>query len=164
MELVTPGIGLIIWQTIVFLAVFGILAAFVWRPITDALRTRESFIQDSLDAAENAKKKIEELKQDNEYLLEEARLERDKMIKDATEIANKIKEDAKDETSKITAKMIEDAKSVINTEKNAALADVKNLVAELSLDIAEKVLKGSLADKKAQETLVKDLVKDIKVN
>ncbi|MEP3389283.1 MAG: F0F1 ATP synthase subunit B, partial [Reichenbachiella sp.] len=137
MELVTPGIGLIIWQTIVFLAVFGILAAFVWRPITDALRTRESFIQDSLDAAENAKKKIEELKQDNEYLLEEARLERDKMIKDATEIANKIKEDAKDETSKITAKMIEDAKSVINTEKNAALADVKNLVAELSLDIAE---------------------------
>ncbi|MDW3208806.1 MAG: F0F1 ATP synthase subunit B [Reichenbachiella sp.] len=164
MELVTPGIGLIIWQTIVFLAVFGILAAFVWRPITDALRTRESFIQDSLDAAENAKKKIEELKQDNEYLLEEARLERDKMIKDATEIANKIKEDAKDETSKITAKMIEDAKSVINTEKNAALADVKNLVAELSLDIAEKLLKGSLADKKAQETLVKDLVKDIKVN
>lgn len=164
MDLVTPGLGLIIWQIVVFLAVFGILAAFVWRPITDALRTRESFIQDSLDAAENAKKKIEELKQDNEYLLEEARLERDKMIKDATEIANKIKEDAKDETSKITAKMIEDAKSVINTEKNAALADVKNLVAELSLDIAEKVLKGSLADKKAQETLVKDLVKDIKVN
>lgn len=164
MELVTPGLGLIIWQLVVFLAVFGILAAFVWRPITDALRTRESFIQDSLDAAENAKKKIEELKQDNEYLLEEARIERDKMIKDATEIANKIKEDAKDETSKITAKMIEDAKSVINTEKNAALADVKNLVAELSLDIAEKVLKGSLADKKAQETLVKNLVKDIKVN
>lgn len=164
MELVTPGIGLIIWQTIIFLAVFGILAAFVWRPITDALRTRESFIQDSLDAAENAKKKIEELKQDNEYLLEEARIERDKMIKDATEIANKIKDDAKEETSKITAKMIDDAKSVINTEKNAALADVKNLVAELSLDIAEKVLKNSLSDKKAQETLVKDLIKDIKVN
>ncbi|MEP2026735.1 MAG: F0F1 ATP synthase subunit B [Reichenbachiella sp.] len=164
MELVTPGIGLIIWQTVIFLAVFGILAAFVWRPITDALRTRESFIQDSLDAAENAKKKIEELKQDNEYLLEEARIERDNMIKDATQIASQIKEDAKEDTSKITAKMIEDAKAVINTEKNAALADVKNLVAELSLDIAEKVLKNSLADKKAQETLVKDLVKDIKVN
>lgn len=164
MELVTPQIGLIIWQTIVFLIVFGILALFVWRPISDALRTRESFIQDSLDAAENAKKEMAQLKDDNEYLLQEARRERDQIINDATAAANKIKDEAKEETSKITAKMIEDARGQINNEKNAALAEVKDLVANLSIDIAEKVLRKSLEDKKAQQALVKDLVKEIKVN
>ncbi len=164
MELVTPDIGLIIWQTVVFLIVFGILAIFVWRPITDALKDRNHFIQDSLDAAENSKKEIEQLKQDNEYLLQEARIERDKMLADATKIANQIKEDARTETSKITDKMLEDAKLAINSEKKAALSDVKNMVASLSIDIAEKVLRKTLDDKKAQESLVKDLIKDIKVN
>ncbi|MGL1888251.1 MAG: F0F1 ATP synthase subunit B [Reichenbachiella sp.] len=163
MELVTPGIGLIFWQTITFLIVLGLLAAFVWRPITDALRAREGFIADSLNAAEGAKKDMEKLKADNEYLLEEARIERDKIIKVASEAANQIKDAAREETAKITAKMTEDARVSIQSEKNAALAEVKNLVASLSIDIAEKVLKKTLEDKKAQEELVKDLIKDIKV-
>ncbi|MFY0626534.1 MAG: F0F1 ATP synthase subunit B [Reichenbachiella sp.] len=164
MELITPDIGLFIWQCIVVTIVFTILAVFVWRPISDALRTRESFIQDSLEAAENAKKEIGQLKADNEYLLQEAKLERDKMLKEATQVANQIKEDAKEETSKITAKMVEDAKSVIQSERNNALKDVKQLVASLSIDVAEKVLRQKLGDKKAQNALVKDFVKDIKVN
>lgn len=164
MALVTPDIGLIIWQLIIFLIVLIILRAFVWRPISDALRTRESFIQDSLDAAENAKKEISQLKADNEYLLKEARIERDKILKDATQAANQIKEDAKEETSKITSKMVEDAKSVIQAEKNAALKDVKQLVASLSIEVAEKVLRKQLGDKKSQDALVKDFIKDIKVN
>ncbi|MBU2914785.1 MULTISPECIES: F0F1 ATP synthase subunit B [Reichenbachiella] len=164
MELVTPGIGLIFWQTITFLIVLGLLAAFVWRPITDALRAREGFIADSLDAAENAKKDIAKLKEDNEYLLKEARIERDKILAQANEAAKQIKEAAKEETAKITAKMTADAKAVIVSEKNAALTEVKDLVATLSLDIAEKVLRKSLEDKKAQESLVKELIKDIKVS
>lgn len=164
MELVTPGIGLIFWQTVTFLIVLGVLAAFVWRPITDALRAREGFIADSLNAAENAKKDIEKLKSDNEYLLQEARIERDKILKDATAAANQIKEAAKEETAKITAKMTEDARATITAEKNAAMSEVKNLVSSLSLDIAEKILKKNLEDKKAQESLVQDLIKDIKVS
>ena len=164
MELVTPGIGLIFWQTVTFLIVLGILAAFVWRPIMDALRAREGFIEDSLHAAENAKKDIEKLKSDNEYLMHEARMERDKMLKEAAVLANKIKDDAKEETSKITAKMIEDAKAVIQTEKSAALNEVKSLVATLSLDVAEKLLRKKLEEKKAQEELVEEFIKDIKVN
>lgn len=164
MELVTPNIGLIIWQTVVFLIVFGILATFVWRPIVDALRAREGFISDSLEAAENSKKEMAQLKEDNEYLLQEARIERDNMLADATKVANQIKEDARTETAKISDKMIADAKAAIGTEKKAALADVKNMVASLSLDIAEKVLRKNLEDKKAQEGLVQDLIKDIKVN
>ncbi|WP_109833016.1 F0F1 ATP synthase subunit B [Reichenbachiella versicolor] len=164
MDLVTPGVGLIFWQTVTFLIVLGLLAAFVWKPIMEALRAREGFIEDSLSAAENAKKDIEKLKNDNEYLMQEARLERDKMLKEAAELANKIKEDAKDETSKITAKMIEDAKAVIQAEKSSALNEVKGLVADLSLDVAEKVLRKKLEEKKAQEDLVEEFIKDIKVN
>ncbi len=164
MELVTPGIGLIIWQSIVFLIVFAILALKVWKPITEALKARNGFINDSLQAAEAAKEEMKQLKADNEYLLKEARIERDNMLKEATKKANEIKEAAKEETAKISAKMIEEAKTVIETEKKAALADVQNLVATLSLDIAEKVLRNKLEDKSTQEALVKDLVKDIKVN
>ena len=164
MELVTPDIGLIIWQTVVFRIVFAILAIKVWRPITDALKSRDGFIRDSLQAAEAAKEEMKQLQADNEYLLREARIEKDNIIKEATKAANEIKDAAKAETSKISEKMIEDARAVIETEKKAALADVKNLVAELSIDIAEKVLRNSLKDKKAQESLVKDLIKDIKVN
>jgi F-type H+-transporting ATPase subunit b len=107
---------------------------------------------------------MKQLTAENEYLLKEARIERDHMLKDAAKIAAEIKEAAKEETSKISTKMIEDAKAVIEIEKKAALTDVKNLVAALSIDIAEKVLRKSLEDKKSQEALVKDLIKDIKVN
>ena len=164
MDLVTPDIGLIFWQTVVFLIVFAILALKVWKPITEALKSRDGFIRDSLQAAEAAKEEMKQMQADNEYLLKEARIERDNMLKDATKIANEIKDSAKEETAKISAKMIEDARGVIETEKKAALADVKSLVASLSLDIAEKVLRKNLEDKKSQESLVKDLVKDIKVN
>ncbi|MEM8895388.1 MAG: F0F1 ATP synthase subunit B [Bacteroidota bacterium] len=164
MELVTPGIGLIFWQTVVFLVVFVILAMFVWKPITEALRAREGFINDSLKAAELAKEEMNQLKADNEYLLQEARFEREKILKEANNVANQIKEDAKAETAKITEKMIEDAKKSIESEKQNALKDVKNLVAELSLDIAEKVIRQDLSKDSAQKKLIQEFAKDIKVN
>ena len=164
MELLTPGVGLIFWQTVIFLILFGILAGFVWKPVSDALRKRDEFINDSLNAAEQAKKDIELLKEDNEELLKEARAERDTLIKEATKVANQIKEDAKAETSKITEKMIEDAKATIETEKKSALAEVKKEVAKLSLLIAEKVIRKNLESDKSQKQLVQDFIKDLKIN
>ncbi len=164
MELLTPGIGLIFWQTVTFVILFAILAAFVWKPITEALRSREGFINDSLKAAELAKEEMRQLKAENEDLLQEARFEREKILKEANAAANKIKEEAKADTEKITQKMIEDARKSIEAEKNSALADVQNMVASLSLEIAEKVLRDKLSDDKAQKKLIEDFVKDIKVN
>lgn len=164
MELLTPDIGLIFWQLVVFLLVFFVLAAFVWKPVAGALRARESKIEDSLRAAELAKEEMEQIKADNEYLLQEARAERDKILKDAVSAANQIKEDAKNETAKISEKMIADAKTSIESEKKAALAEVKNLVAELSLDIAEKLLREKLADDKSQKQLIDKFLKEVKVN
>ena len=162
--MVTPEIGLIIWQTIIFLIVFSILAAFVWKPIASALKTRESQIEDALKAADLAKEEMEQIKSDNEYLLQEARVERDKILKSATDTAIQIKEEAKNETSAIAEKMIADAKSSIDSEKKAALTEVKNLVADLSVDIAEKILREKLSNDKSQKALIDKFLKEVKVN
>lgn len=164
MALVTPDIGLIIWQLIVFLIVLFILRAFVWRPILSALKAREFQIEDSLRAADNAKAEMEQIKADNEYLLQEARIERDAILKEAKEQATHIVEHAKAETSDITSKMIQDARDAIEVEKKAALTEVKDLVASLSLDIAEKVLRQNLSDDKSQKALVDKFIKDVKIN
>lgn len=164
MELLTPGIGLIFWQTLIFVFVFLILLTFAWKPIASALKAREGFISDALKSAELAKEEMAQLKEDNEMLLDEARKERDQMLREALAAANRIKEEAKAETSKIAEKMIADARVSIENEKKAALTEVQNLVAEISLQVAEKVLRKNLSNDKAQKALVEEYIKDVKVN
>ena len=164
MSLVTPDIGLIIWQLIVFTIVLLVLRTFVWIPILSALKTREFQIEDSLRAADNAKSEMEQIKADNEYLMQEARIERDAILKEARQEATRIVDHAKGETSDITSKMIQEARDAIEIEKKAALSEVKELVASLSLEIAEKVLRENLSDDKSQKVLVEKFIKDVKVN
>jgi F-type H+-transporting ATPase subunit b len=164
MDLLSPNFGLIFWQAITFLVVLFILAKFAWKPIMSSLKEREYSIEQAILAADLAKKEVADLKASNEQLLEEARKERDVILNEAIQTAKSIKEEAKVEASKISAKMVEDAKAVINTEKNAALADVKNQVASISLEIAEKLLRKNLSNDKAQKELVADFVKELKLN
>ncbi len=164
MELLTPGSGLIIWQAIIFLALILILKKLAWKPIIQALKDREQDIEGSLLAAQQAKNEMEKLSSDNEKLMAEARMERDSMLKEAISTANKIKEDAKEETSSIAAKMIEDARASIENEKKAALTDVKNMVATLSLEITEKLVRKQLGEAGAQKELVEEYVKDLNLN
>ena len=163
-DLLSPGTGLIIYQAIGFLILLFILGKFAWKPILASLKEREQTIESALLAAEQAKNDMQALQADNEKLLAEARSERDAILKEAMATANSIKEEAKEETSKITAKMLEDAKAVIENEKRAALAEVKTQVAALSLEITEKVIRKQLSDKKAQEALVDEYVKDLNLN
>lgn len=164
MELLTPDIGLVFWQVVIFLIVFFLLRKFAWRPILGALKTREFQIEDALRAAEAAHEEMEQIKMDNEYLLYEARMERDQMLKDASAVAAKIKDDARNETSKITDKMIADAKASIENEKKAAMQEVRDLVSELSLEIAEKILREKLKDDKSQKELVQKFLDEAKIN
>lgn len=164
MELLTPDIGLFFWQVVVFTLVFIVLALFVWKPVAGALRAREHTIADALEAAEKAKAEMAQIKADNEYLLQEARIERDEILKKANELANQIKEEAKANTAGITEKMIADAKASIDAEKKNALAEVKNLVSTLSLEIAEKVLRNNLSDDKSQQELVTKFLAEVKTN
>jgi F-type H+-transporting ATPase subunit b len=140
------------------------LKKFAWKPILDAVNEREQGIKDALLSAKNAKQEMQNLKSDNEKLIAEARLERDAMMKEAREIKDKMINDAKTEAQAQGLKMIEQAKAAIQSEKNAAMADLKNQVSSLSIEIAEKVLKGELADKEAQTKLVAQLLGDAKLN
>lgn len=164
MELLIPDTGLFILQTIAFFILLFVLQKFAWKPILSGLKERESSIENALASAEKAKEEMEALQSDNQKLLAEARAERDKILKQAMEVANNIKEEAREETSKISDKMLADAKATIENEKKAALADVKNLVAKLSLDITEKVIRRELKDTKAQQALVDEYVKDLNLN
>ena len=164
MELVTPDIGLIFWMTLSFTIVLFILKKFAWKPILQGLKDREDSIKESLSSAENAREEMAKLKSDNEKLLDEARIERDQILKEALSTANNIKEEAKEDASKISGKMIEDARTIINNEKNAALDEMKKQVASLSVEIAEKLMRRNLADDPSQRELVDEFLKDINAN
>jgi F-type H+-transporting ATPase subunit b len=164
MELLTPGTGLIIWQAIIFLALFFLLSKLAWKPIVSSLKEREQSIQSALDAAEKAKIEMVSLKSDNEKLLKETREERDKILREARDAANRLHDEAQASAKKNADKIIEDAKAVIQTEKAAALRDVKAQVAMFSLNIAEKLIKKNLSDDKAQKELTDTFIKDLKLN
>ncbi|MDN3204910.1 F0F1 ATP synthase subunit B [Algoriphagus sediminis] len=164
MDLITPGTGLIFWQLIGFLGLLFILIKFAWKPMLEALEERESSIENALKSAEIARNEMANLKAENEKLLAEARKERDEILAKAHESSTRMIEEAKDQATKAGNEMIEKAKAVIETEKKAALAEVKTQVATLTLEVSEKLLRKNLSDDKAQKELVDEFVKDLKLN
>jgi F-type H+-transporting ATPase subunit b len=164
MDLLSPGTGLIVWQFIIFVGLFFLLKAFAWKPILASLKEREESIQNALDSAEKAKIEMASLKSDNEKLLKEAREERDRMRKDEKDAANRLHDEAQVAARKNADRIIEDAKAVIHTEKQAALRDVKAQVAMFSLAISEKLIKKNLSEDKQQKELVDTFIKDLKLN
>ena len=164
MDLITPAFGLIFWQTIIFLIVLFVLGKFAWKPILGALQSREDSIDEALKSAEKAKEDMANLKTDNEKLLAEAKLERDKMLKAAAQLGEDLKDQAKEDARLIGDKMIDDAKASIESEKNEAIKEIKDQVVELSIQITEKLLKKNLSDDKSQQELIKGYIKDIKLN
>ena len=164
MELLTPGSGLLFWQVVVFLGLFFLLSKMAWKPILNSLKERETSIQAALDSAEKAKAEMASLKSDNEKLFKEAREERDKILREARDAANRLHDEAQVIAKKNADRIIEDAKAVINTEKQAALREVRAQVASFSLEIAGKLIKKNLSSDKAQRELSESFIKDLKLN
>jgi len=158
------SLGLFFWQTLLFIALVFLLWKYAWKPILNAVNDREEGIKNALAAAEDAKKEMQNVTADGEKLLQEARAERELMLKEAREIKDKIVADARDLAQVEGDKMIKQAQATIESEKKAAVADIKNQVADLSLQIAEKVIKEQLSDDKKQIKLVDDMLGDIKLN
>jgi F-type H+-transporting ATPase subunit b len=158
------SLGLFIMQTILFLALVFLLKKFAWKPILDAVNEREEGIKNALQSAENARKEMQNLQSDNQRILHEARTERDALLKDAREMKDKMVADAKNEAQAQGLKMIEQAKAAIESEKNAAMAELRAQVSNLSIEIAEKLLKEELSNKEAQTKLVEKMLGDAKLN
>jgi F-type H+-transporting ATPase subunit b len=164
MDLITPGLGLLVWTTLIFLSVLFVLTKFAWKPIAAALREREDFIENALSSAERAKAEMAKLKADNEQLLQEARKERDKILKESQAAAANLIAEAKEKASAESARIIEAARLQINNEKKAALTELKNLVASTALEISELILKRKLDNDEAQKQLIESYLKESKLN
>lgn len=156
--------SLVFWTTIIFIVFFILLRKFAWKPILGAVKGREESINNALASAEAARKEMQNLTADNERILQEARMERDALLKEAREMRDKMIADSKHEAQLQGERMIEQAKSAIESEKNAAMAELKSQVSSLSLEIAEKLLKDELSNKEAQTKLVEKMLGDVKLN
>jgi F-type H+-transporting ATPase subunit b len=156
--------GLFVMQAVILLILILLMMKFAWKPILNSLNERETGIADALAAAENAKKEMQNITADSERLLQEARTEREAMIKDARDIKDKMLLEAKDQAKAEGDKMLKNAQEAIESEKKVALADIKNQVATLSLEIAEKVIQEQLSNKDKQLQLVENMLGDIKLN
>jgi F-type H+-transporting ATPase subunit b len=164
MELVTPSIGLVFWTFVAFLLLLVLLKKFAWTPIMGAIHEREQSIDEALNKAELAKQEMARLTSQNQDLMQQARAERDEILKEAKTLKDGILNEAKKQAQVEGAKLIEKAKIEIENQKKAALAEVKDQVSSLSLEIAERVLRSQLDDKTKQETLVANLLKDVELN
>jgi F-type H+-transporting ATPase subunit b len=164
MEFVTPGLGLIFWMSVTFLIVLFLLKKFAWKPILNMIHEREKSIEDALASAERAKREMAELKASNERILNEARAERDKLLKEAREAKEVMISEAKAKAQKEADRLLASARENIQNEKNAAIADLKNQVATLSIEIAEKILKEHLSSDDKQKALVKNLMQNVNLN
>jgi F-type H+-transporting ATPase subunit b len=164
MELIQPGIGLIFWMTLSFFIVIFILKKFAWKPILNGLKEREKSIEEALNAAEKAREAMKNLKADNEKLLQEAKEERDNILRDARKMKENIITEAKEKAQAEANRIVEGALVTIENEKNAAVHDLKNQIATLSIEIAEKILKEELKTKGKQKELIDKLISEIKFN
>lgn len=164
MELIKPSFGLIFWMLIGFGILFFVLAKFAWPVITNGIASRNKKIQDQLDEAAKVHAELENLNAKHDQMIAEAKAERDNILAEARKVSEKLYEEAKSKGDAEAQQLIEDAKKAIHFEKMKAMTDVKNEIANLSIDIAEKVIKQELSDKQKQEQLIQDWVKECNLN
>ena len=164
MDLVIPSIGLIFWTSLVFIILLFLLGKFAWKPILNSVKERETKIETALEASEKAREEMAALKSQNEDLRKKALVERDVLLKEAREMKDKIVAEAKNTAKEEGERIIESAREAIKNEKMAAVTEIKNQVATLSIEIAEKIVKEKLSTDEKQKTLVDGLVKEINLN
>jgi F-type H+-transporting ATPase subunit b len=164
MELIKPDLGLLIWMLFSFSVVVFVLAKFAWKPILAALKQRERSISKSLSAAQRAREEMAKIEFGNEKITQLAKIERDNLLKEAKETKDKMIEEAR-ELAKLEAnKIIQEARLSVEHEKNQVINEIKNQIATLSVDIAEKILKQQLGKESKQKELIDELIKDIDLN
>lgn len=162
--ILVPQFGLFFWSLVVFLIFFFIMRKFAWGPIMSGIKSREESIANSLAQAEKARAEMSNLKAENEKLLQEARKEREAMLKDAAQTRDSIVTKAREEAAAAAAKEMEKAKTQIDAEKNAALAELKHVAGYLAVEMAEKILRKELGSASEKSALASKLVAELGKN
>ncbi|HNW52834.1 MAG TPA: F0F1 ATP synthase subunit B [Bacteroidales bacterium] len=164
MQLVTPGIGLLFWMLVSFSLVLFVLGKYAWKPIMKGIHQREDTIEKALEAANEAKKEMLKLKAGNEQLLRDAKDERDALMRDARKLKEAILDEAREKAHEEADRIIENARENIQFEKMAAINELKNQIASISIEIAEKLIGKELENKEQQQQLTEKLLNEVKIN
>lgn len=164
MELLNPDFGLVFWMLLSFGLLLVLLRKYAWKPILSSIQKREESITNALNSAKEAEKKLSELKSENEALLAEARKERDIILKEAREAKEKIIGEAKGIAQEEATRLVTSARENINNEKMKAITELRNQVAVLSLEIAEKILKENLSTGDKQTAMMENILKEVTLN
>jgi F-type H+-transporting ATPase subunit b len=164
MDLITPDLGLLFWTGLVFCLLLFILVKFIWKPILSAVNAREQKISEALELAEKTRNEMKSLQAENEKIIREARAERDAILKESKEAATRMVEEAKAKAKVEAEKILESTRNTINSEKAAAMLELRTQVATLSLEIAEKVIRGEMTSDEKQKSLADKLAGDINLN
>jgi F-type H+-transporting ATPase subunit b len=164
MELVTPGIGLIFWMTLSFAILLFILTKFAWKPVMKAIKAREQRIDDAIHEADKTRDEMKQLKSHHEELIKQAKEERDHILRDARILKETIIEEARQKAHEEASRIVENAKESIHYEKMAAITDLKNQLAQLSIRIAERLIREELSKTGKQKELLDKLMDEVKFN
>ena len=162
--MLSVSIGTVAWSTIAFLLVAFLLAKFAWKPILASIKEREDSIDDALQSANKAREEMANLTKSNQTLLNQARAERDAMLKDARDTKDEIIAEAKGRADVEYARILTSAKDAIRQEKSAAIAEIKQQVATLSIEIAERVIREELKSDDKQKQLIDKYLQEAKLN
>lgn len=158
MNLITPSLGLIFWQTIIFLLMLFILGKFAWKPIFNFIETREKYIENSLDNAKRVRNELYHLQFYKEHCIKESNLQRDLLLKDVRNMSNLLRLEFLQKYKRYNKKMILQARCLLEKEKEAAKVYIKNQIAHLAIDLSEKLLKKELQKEKEQECFIFKLI------
>ena len=164
MEIVSPGIGLILWMTVSFAILIFVLRRYAWKPILKSLHDREETIDEALNQANLAREEMKTLKAGNEKLLKEAQGERNVILREARKVKESIIEEARVKANEEANNIVENAKERIENEKMAAMTDLKNQIASISIEVAEKILERELSADNKQEDYLKKLIENANLN
>lgn len=162
--LLLPESGLLLWMLLSFGIVFFILAKFGFPVITKMVEERKTYIQDSLDAAQKANEQLATIQQQSEELLSSAKSEQVKILKDAADTRDRIINEAREQAKAEGIKELHEVRKQIQAEKDQAIRDIRRQVGELSVDVAEKVLRGALDDSEKQVAMIDRLVDEAMIS
>jgi F-type H+-transporting ATPase subunit b len=163
MDLVTPQLGLLVWPALSFLLLLVVLRKFAWKPILDSVNERDAQIRQALDAAKEAREAMVRLQADNEQLMAQARAERDQMLSEAKKTRDHLLSESRSKAEEEAKRLLEMARQDIENERKATLTEVRNLVATLSVDVAEKLLRKELQKNEAQEAYLQEQLRDLQI-
>ncbi len=164
MDLLIPSTGLLFWMSLTFFVVLFILWKFGFPVITNMVKERQAFINDSLRKAHEANERLANIQKEGESILQDAREKQAQILKEAAETREAIVEQAQEKARQEGARLLEDARVAIEQEKKAAIADIRKQVATLSIEIAEKVLRANLKDDASQMALIDRMLDDVSTN